>query len=77
MVPPGRGGICWLCRLRWDEVLETPFEVGAAATGRAELLSLEFHVVGAAAADAVGKFCCAGVGWVSMGRRYEEGRFEV
>lgn len=54
------GGICWLCRRRWEELRETPLVAGAAATGRAELLGMGF----------------AGAGCASIGRRYEAPFFE-
>jgi hypothetical protein len=41
------GGICWLCRRRCEEPLETPLAFGAAATGRAVLLGIALDMAGA------------------------------
>jgi hypothetical protein len=63
--PPGDvEGICWLCRRLCEEARDTPFEVGAAATGRAELLGMVVVMV----AD-IGAWADAGVGCDSTGRR--------
>jgi hypothetical protein len=59
IAPVVGGGICWLCRRRCDEPLETPLAFGAAATGRAVLLGIELDMFGAWTGTNVG---CASTG---------------
>lgn len=61
MAPVVGGGICWLCRRRWDEARERPFVAGAAATERAVLLGMVLDMAAEGAASLAG--------WASTGRR--------